>query len=234
MITSLLAESSISDWVSVGVSGFLSIVLIVVTIITAKINCRVQDKIAKANQESANIGKETAQLTKEAAMLPLKLEIMDSLSSFDKHYYDVCTKLFLIDSISIKEIDWAHFELDDMITQIYADEIKLRAVCSTDDNFYKIVDRIYLETKQLYRLLGQCKDKIVGDLTEGRKKLKDVPQLKICKDLVADVFKNEVNFNLYICNMDRKTIDFIKQYIVVYDDLDKINYKDLMDFNNQN
>lgn len=226
----MLCSSEAIDIASIVVSGFLSLVLIIVTIISAVSNCKVQKKIAKANQDSAEIGKETACMNKEVAIIPFKLKIIDSVSMYEDKFYNACTKLFLRDENIINDSDIKNSleQLDLLTTQIYTDIIKIRAVCVQENNFFIVINKILCEVKKLYIYMGRYKSVLVNDLNHAKQKLRDEPQLKICEDLVKDVFQKEDNYKIYMCDLDRRTKEFIDQYILVYLELDEINYKDLI------
>ncbi len=219
----LLCNQISVDIASIVVNAFFSAVIIAVSIITLvmnlkvqKTNCKIQEDIASSNKESA--------------VLPFKIEIINSLMSFTKQFYDNCTKLFLNNSVNLGNVANSLSKLEDMFSQLYVTKLKLSTVSSVDSDFYNVFNRLYDATDKLYRDMAACivANVIVSDLQKGYQVRTSTPQLKNCKELEKDIFNNPVNFSIYTLNMDSKSVEFIKQYTKVYNILDELKYKEFL------
>lgn len=216
-----LCDSSSIDIASIIVSGFLSIVIIVVSIVTSWFNYRIQKDIAKVNQVSAEI-------SKKAATLPLKIEIVDNLVEFDSDFYHICTKLIINTSPSEELISDTKIKFDEMLSKLYAIKLKAKAVFVNEDMVLKNIETLYVESEKLYVNLLGCKDVIRQDLINAYLTRETLQQLKNCNRIVGDILDNEGNFSLFTYQMDQKSIEFIKQFLVVFHLLDQFDFKDMM------
>lgn len=210
----LLCTSELVEWFSLAASSFLSVAVIVVTIVTSLFNYKIQ--------------KQLALITKDSASWPFKIEIVDSLIEFDKQYYEVCTRLLITESITQNDVDESFRNLDKMLTSLYADLRKLQTFYDSNSRIIMNINNLYSETAELYSSFIRCRFLLVDDIKIGINNINTTVTLKSCTKYVQEIIHNTDRFTLYTQRMNQESIDFIKQYAKVFDLLEKYNLTDIL------
>lgn len=184
--------------ISIAFSTLMSIILVVVTIINAKSNNKIQQSISISNRL--------------AAENPIKIKIFDYINAYGRDFYNNLTKPCTDGNLGEMTIEKTIAKVDEMNTNLYCCITLLNAT-SADENFIDMIRNLYQESEELYLCLLKCKNNFVNDIAIGRENMNN---LQGVKRFVADCLQNQQNYALYAQNISAATLAFLAKYKEVF------------------
>lgn len=184
--------------ISIAFNTLMSIILVIVTIINAKSNNKIQQNISVSNRI--------------AAENPIKIIIFNYINAYGKDFYNYLTKPCTDGSLGKKTIDEIIAGVDEMNTNLYSAITLLNAI-SVNDAFIDVIENLYQESEDLYLCLLKCKNSFVEDIAIGRKNMNNLHDIK---KFVSDCLQNQRNYVLYAQNMSAETLAFLAKYKDVF------------------
>ena len=183
---------------SIAFNTLMSVILVIVTIINAKSNSRIQWSILLSNRI--------------AAESPIKIKIFDYINEYGRSFYNCLTKPCTEGTLGWKTINDVIADVDAMNTNLYS-AITLLHATSTNSEFIEIIENLYRKSEELYLCLLKCKHNFVEDIATGRKNMNNLQNIK---KFVSDCLQNQRNYVLYAQNISAETLAFLAKYKDVF------------------
>lgn len=190
---------------SIIVSGFLSLILIGVTIANIVLNIKAM---------------------KDSSRFPIKTNLVNALLNYDSQFYLLCTKIINNKISDINYVEKSVTKLDDLNTELYEDIIKIKCAFPKNQELIVMLDNLYKESEYLCINMEKCKADLLLDVAKAWVNIEDnkIQHEFLIKDLLGDKEK----FDIFIQGLHSDTIKFLENFVKVNQLLEKIDYQKFM------
>lgn len=189
----------LTNVLSIIFSTVMSAVLIIVTIRIAKTNGKVQESISVSNRLSAE--------------LPIKLKVFELVNSYGIDFYNYFSKTLSNGNLGGLTVDKIINKLDEMNTNQSVLSTMLKVI-SANNIFTEIIEKLYIESDELYFCLNKCADVYVEDLVTGYNNMIELPNVH---NFIADCLLEPQNYVRYAQNISTNTLTFLAQYKKIFE-----------------
>ena len=176
---------------SIIVSGFLSLILIRVTIANIVLNIKAM---------------------KDSSRFPIKTNLVNALLNYDSQFYLLCTKIVNNKISDINYVEKSVTKLDDLNTELYEDIIKIKCAFPKNQELIVMLDNLYKESEYLCINMEKCKADLLLDVAKAWVNIEDnkIQHEFLIKDLLGDKEK----FDIFIQGLHSDTIKFLENFVI--------------------